>query len=264
MSRIYIPQEELQRLHDVEGLSQSKLASYFGVSVNVIHRRIHDYNIQPHDGGFGSRQYTLNEEFFDTWTPESSWVYGWALGDGNFTTRKELCFMLSEKDEEVLYKLSEVLGSNAPIKNRDALCADGMLASRPASRIRFHSMKLATSINELSYMDIPYKYFSHFARGFFEAEGSVYWHRGMIESSMSQNDEDMLDFIRWCLTDLNVVKGGWLHRVGINKEGWKLGFSVRDTVSLYHYMYDNCGNMFLKRKKEKMEEMINEKMESVY
>ena len=96
-------------------------------------------------------------------------------------------------------------------------------------------------------------------RGFFEAEGSVFWHKrtspkgGAIKSSISQNDYDILDFIYWELKELNIVNGGAMNHY---KSHWKLYFSVNDSISLYHFMYDNCANNFLKRKKDRFEELI--------
>lgn len=110
------------------------------------------------------------------------------------------------------------------------------------------------------YKDVPIELFSDFLRGFFEAEGTVSWHKtnyirgGDIVSGFSQNDIDILEYIHFTLKHyLDIVKGGGIYPY---KNAHQLHFSVNDSISLYHYMYDDCGNMFLKRKKERFEGLI--------
>lgn len=210
-----------------------------------------------------ARIYTINQDFFKTWTPNSAWVFGWALGDGCFTNPLCLKFDLGRIDREVLEKFKIALESEHPIyeyKMWDKRYQKFNLASR----IQFYSKELVTNLNHLSFYNILGEIFFHTLRGFFEAEGSVFWDKdkkllrgGKINSSITNNDKDVLVFIWEHLQKHQVVKGGYLQNY---KNTWKLKLSTHDSISLYHYIYDNSGNMFLKRKKERFEELIRRQL----
>ena len=252
-----IEEQELRYLHDDEEMSQPSLALYYRVSRQVIRNRMIEYGIKPHtisEAKIGrsvpaGRMYSINEDFFKTWTPESAWVFGWALGDGSYTSNWQLNFSLSRKDKEVIYKFRNVMESYHPVADYVSTGNSEM------SRVVFNSIILVDDLKHLSYHDVPSKQFSHFVRGFFEAEGCVDFNQNVVRTRIAQNDYDMLDFIYWCLHEFEVVNGGSISKHG---NGWDLSFSKYDSISLYHYMYDECGDMFLERKKEKFEELIGD------
>lgn len=55
----------------------------------------------------------------------------------------------------------------------------------------------------------------------------------------------------------NCYNSGSVHK---KDNGWRLGFSVNDSIALYHFLYDNCGDLFLPRKKEKFEELMERQL----
>lgn len=242
-----IEEREIRHMYEEKKMSKDDIGDYYGVSHQTILRRMKEYGIETRSLSESNRIYQINEDFFKLWTPESSWLYGWALGDGCFTNPLCLAFLLARKDREVLEKFKATLGSEHPIEDK-AAWRDDVKKHYKSSRIRFYSKALVAGIKQLSYSDIPESYFGHFLRGFFEAEGSVFWNT-YICSEIAQNDVEILDFILQCLHEFDIVKGGC-------PQPHRLSFSVNDTISLYHYMYDDCGNMFLKRKKERFEELI--------
>ena len=128
-------------------------------------------------------------------------------------------------------------------------------------------LTLISDLNEITLYGVSERCFNHALRGFFEAEGSVYWlkrnnlKKGNIGSSITQNDKKLLDFIRQKLREFGIVKGGSI-RPYKTKNSWKLIFSKYDSICLYHYLYDNCGNAFLKRKKSRFEELIEREEEN--
>ena len=256
--------QELELLYKEEDFSIRKLADYFGVARGTICNRMNEYGINSHKlGSHGNnRTYHINEDFFKTWTPESAWLYGWAVGDGCFTNYRLLAFQLSLVDVEVLEKFKYVLDSDHPVYTFKQW-SNKYQKYYNVTRVHFSSKCLVSDIRDLSFYDVPISIFNHFVRGFFEAEGSVFWHKyntskgGGIRSNIGNNDKDIkdiLEFIHFTLKDiLNILEGGSLY----TSVSSILTFSKYDSVALYYYMYDNCGNNFLKRKKEKFEELIN-------
>lgn len=248
-----IEKEELQKLYDDKGMLQREIADYYGVNRITIRRRMKEYGIKAHRGYSNGRKYSINQKFFKSWTPSTAWMFGWSLGDGNYTNSKCLNFELARVDREVLEKFKTVMESEHKIHDRE-VWKEKYQKFYKQSAIYFCSKELVSDLNKRSFRDIPEYYFNHALRGFFEAEGCVFWQAGYIGSNIAQNDKELLEFIWLCLEEFGIVNGGWLSS---HENASALSFSTHDSISLYHYMYDNCGNiMFLKRKKTKFEELI--------
>lgn len=258
-----IEEEDLLRMHETEEMSPYKIAEHYGVAPTTVCNRMKEYGIKSRTRSEANRwntkarKYSINEDFFKTWTSKSAWVLGWALGDGCFTkSRQGLRFCLSRKDKDVLYKIKKTLNSEHPIYDY----TNSGYTHCEMSGICFFSKGMTLDLKALSYAEVPIVYFSDFVRGFWEAEGSVYWHRseklkkgGCLGLNFTQGDINILDFIQCNLKDLGIVKGGSMCSYD---KTWKLTFSTNDGIALYHYMYDNCRNMTLPRKKAKFEELI--------
>ena len=172
MEKIQISEHELRHLYKDVKMTQQEIADYYGTSRGLIQDRMKEYDIDPRQLSEAGRKYSINEDFFKIWTSESAWLYGWALGDGSFNASNILRFGLSVKDKEVLYKFRAVLDSTHPVKDRIIRGYNGYRDSE-ASCIQFSSIKLVNDLRKLCYHDVPIKYFAHFLRGFFEAEGSI-------------------------------------------------------------------------------------------
>ncbi len=259
-----IEEFELRRFYEVERMPVRSIAECYGVDSSTILSRMKEYGIERRNASESNRVYSINEDFFKTWTPESAWLYGWWLGDGFFATRqKGIGFGLAQLDKEVLEKFKNVLDSNHPIKDSETFNKRYQKFYN-RSVVYFWSLSVVSDIKNLSYLDIPEVLLHNFIRGFFEAEGSITWTKlGAIVSSFTQKEKDILEFILWCLKDSRIVIGGSLTQKTSNlmKVYWSLVFGIYDSISLYHYMYNDCGDMFLKRKKEKFEELIRRREE---
>lgn len=246
--RYYISKERLQAMYEA-GLSQTEIAKEIGCSTETVRILMREYCISTR-----RRQYSINEDFFKMWKPESAWMYGWILGDGCFTDPNRLIISLSPTDKDVLYKFKDILGSDAPVK--DYRRWDKRFKKYyDISYVMFSSRKLVSSLKNLSpYDEELLEFYDHFIRGFFEAEGCVTLRRGYILTTFANNNKNLLEYIfDWLSWDNYVVEGGGLHRY---RNCWLLQFSHIDSISLYHYLYDNCGGMYMKRKKEKFEKLI--------
>ena len=82
--------------------------------------------------------------------------------------------------------------------------------------------------------------------------------RERIRKMQTESDKKMLEYIHRRLREIGIVRGGSLH---VNKKGvCQLTFSVKDSIALYHFMYDNSDFMFLQRKKDMFEELIGRQL----
>jgi len=238
-----IKESDLKRMYLDEGMTQVEIGDWYGVSDATIGRRMNEFGIEARF------RYDVNQDFFKTWTKESAWVYGWVIGDGWCSGSNRLGFNLGIKDKEVLYKFKEVMESEHHVK--DYIGGFGQV-----SQLQIGSMEMINDLRKLSYENIPEWHRSDGIRGFFEAEGCVFLHvvkRGVgyeyIQTNFAQKDTTVLQWIWDVLRDEGVVEGGHLSKN-------QLMFSESDSVSLYHYMYDDCGELYLDRKKSRFEELM--------
>jgi len=123
-----------------------------------------------------------NEEFFDTFTDESAYFLGFLISDGHISDEdKRIEFRISAADKEILKKLAVSL-------NKDALVEkDGYVKFRFASVYMYDRLKElgATGLKETrdTYKYIPKEYVWSFAKGIFDADGSVTLDRLQIDSA---------------------------------------------------------------------------------
>lgn len=110
--------------------------------------------------------------------------------------------------------------------------------------------------------NIPKKYLSHFVRGYFDGDGSVVvskyrrLNRGgrfykTILSSFTCGCGNFLKALHRKLKQNAKISGGILY---FHDKGFRLIFSVKDSLALYNFMYSDLKrDLFLTRKKEKFE-----------
>lgn len=249
---VEIEEVDLRRMYEVEEMTQEAIAEVFSTTGATVCHRMKEYGIEARTKSELSRIYPLNEDFFKEWTNESAWLFGWAVGDGCYTDGYRLRFHIASRDREVLNKFKHVLKSEHPILDR---CAwnEKHEHLKYSAELDLNSKALANDIKALSYFDVPKACLPDFIRGFWEAEGGVYWDKE-IKSKFINTNKEILDYIKNTLSQSDIVKRGYFH-VKKNKV-WELTFSVNDSISLYHYLYDNCGDLYLQRKKDRFEELL--------
>jgi len=248
--QIEIEEDDLRRMYEEEGRTLAEIGNWYGVSNNTIGRRMRVFGIESRV----PRIYAVNEDFFKVWTKESAWVFGWVIGDGNMDDDR-LRFYLARKDKEVLYKFKKIVDSEHPVKDVDNYHKDTGKMSE-LSCLNIGSIEMVEDLRKLHYKDIPEWHRSHGIRGFWEAEGSVWLQvdkKGgtyeYIRTALTQKDTTILQWIWDVLRDEGVIEGGSL--------GWShLVFGEADSVSLYHYLYDDYGELYLPRKKSRFEELM--------
>lgn len=126
-------------------------------------------------GNKRNSRYSADEEVFDRpLTPATAWALGIIVGDGCIIRRQSALKGLDVcGDQDVCEKVAAVLGSDAPVYYLRGNCWD----------VRIFSRKLAASLGRLGiqpaktytvpFPDLPEELFSHFVRGFWDADGCV-------------------------------------------------------------------------------------------
>ena len=213
---------------------------------------------------------TVNKDFFKKWTREMAYVLGLFASDGYMwkNNRESHFFAFQITDGSLLEKVREALGSNHHMAIRQYKNKKWKTSYRIqiGSREMFNDLEaLGMTQNKtktLRYPAVPRSFFRDFVRGYFDGDGNVWVGevhkeretrtRVILSVITSGSKGFLVDFSR-CLQFYGFGKGSLFYR----QKAWRLQYSVRDSILLYHLMYDSCSSdLFLDRKRKKFEEYL--------
>jgi intein-encoded DNA endonuclease-like protein len=205
-----------------------------------------------------SRKYQLNELFFDKWSPVMAYVLGFWFADGYMRQEKSYRILFISNDKQILEAIRNALESNHPIrKNKE----DRSL------HISFHSKYLYKKLEMLgglrgksqrmTFPYVPQKYMRDFIRGYFDGDGSVFFVEYTRTKDGRRTRELRTNFTSGSRRFLDKVMeilyrelGLSLKKLGVFNNGGslKLGYGMKDSDALLHYMYYENFSIGLKRK----------------
>jgi hypothetical protein len=125
------------------------------------------------------RLYSLNHSFFKQQSVDMFYLLGFILADGCVHKLSEKSFSISiglhSKDEHILKSFREMLGSSRPLyyKNNNTI-ALSINSTEIAEDLKLFGIDERKSLTSTWPNDIPEEYLSHFVRGFFDGDGSVF------------------------------------------------------------------------------------------
>ncbi|MBI4599627.1 hypothetical protein HY732_01765 [Candidatus Uhrbacteria bacterium] len=214
----------------------------------------------------------VNQSFFETWSEEMAYTLGFFLADGAMTInpRGSKYIDFTSTDGDIIEKIRGALESNHKIN-----------ALRPKGenrKIRYHlqlgSKKMFADLERFGITvrkskkekmpKVPEKYLMHFVRGFFDGDGHTcsfqYFKTGRknisngFQCGFTSGAKGILVALHKRLKGAGVVRGGSFE---VRDSGAHLRYSVNDSLSFYHYIYDSMkSDLFLVRKKEKFEKFF--------
>jgi len=139
-------------------------------------------------------------------------------------------------------------GYRIQIRNRK-ICSDlislGLIA-RKSKRVRFPK--------------IPKAFFSHFVRGLFDGDGSVFvwkdprWkHALQIRTTFCSASPKFIKMLHSELSRKARLNGGYLRH---GSRVMELGYAIADSLNLYRFMYAQKDSIYLSRKKKVFEKFL--------
>ncbi|MBI2065244.1 MAG: hypothetical protein HYT62_04285 [Candidatus Yanofskybacteria bacterium] len=167
-------------------------------------------------------------------------------------------------DRDILNQIKSLLGSNHKISIRDR-----NKKWKKSYRLQLGSKEIFNDLirlgmvprksNVLKFPKVPSSYLADFIRGYFDGDGHVsictYQKSDrknpttMIFTGFSSGSRKFLNKLKYLLKNSAATKGGAL---SFNR-GYRLNYSVRDSLLLYRFMYETSNRLFLERKKSKFE-----------
>lgn len=225
--------------------------------------------------GKNKNRYELNHDYFENIdSPDKAYFLGFMASDGNVFDRgiedraPSIKLSLKRDDEHIIQLFSQCVSSNKPISYHSVKHKNGITEY---SSLEMVSEKMASDLSQ--YGIVPRKTYTyqmqelskdmmpHFIRGYFDGDGSITIVNGgtKIPSkymvSIVGFENNMLairDFLKRIDINMFVVYDKREYGAKGGQRFCSIGASsVADKYKLLKYMYENCGDLCLKRKKER-------------
>jgi len=204
--------------------------------------------------GLRFKKHTVNEDFFNEFNEESSYIFGLILSDGNIAWNPQkgyysITITASEKDKDHLESIRNLLSSTKPL----------LYSSKTKSyRLIVNSKKLCQKLMQLGispkksltleFPKIPKNYLRHFIRGVIDGDGSVFYRDRKISPyfciRISSGSKKFLQKLVKIIKE-NINVNGNIRK--IDKNVHLVEYSCSRGKKLARYIYSDA-NIFLKRK----------------
>lgn len=166
-------------------LSTVKIGQYYNCYYKVVAKILDKHNIQR--VGNGRRKYDLDEHYFDKIdTPNKAYILGLLFADGNNSLEKStIRISLKESDKDILERMRKEFKLEKPLRYQDNSNDNhNGYISKNAWILDCFSSHMCKTLNQigmkpnksliLEFPQIEEHLYSHFVRGYYDGNGSVY------------------------------------------------------------------------------------------
>ena len=212
-----------------------------------------------------SSYYKINTSFFFEESEELAYLLGLIASDGNIhSTENRIEIELQESDSELLEKIRKIIDLERPIKYYE--CTNGY----KKSKLYFYSKEIKDKLAEYNLVpqktysdkfDFPYKlnkkYWIDYIRGLFDGDGSI--KKGnSITFQIDSSKLSLLENIKQFLLENYNIDSSISSERKTNIILYRLYiYGKEKNNKLYNILYKDK-KIFLERKKEKFEKLLNE------
>lgn len=273
-------EDEIVRLYVEEGRGQLYCAkTVLGISnVNYTKKVLEKYGIPIRNfsqaavlSNKNRIKYTSKDiNFFKKENPDMAWILGFLASDG--TIRKdsnEIKIGLAIKDKEILERIAKVMNLDEKIKeytttNGYDCCTLRWTCEEHKKDLAKYSIVPAKTFILKPPYKLNKKYWIDYIRGYFDGDGSV----NLIKNSNGQGNGNLRwqicsatkEILQWIIDFLyeeyNIPKVNIHTRAGGKHEMYYFQYSSTATRSIYKILYTENSSLFLKRKKDHFEEIL--------
>lgn len=253
------------KLHQEDNMTLRQIAKQF----NTTHAVIRNYLIK-YGYSYDKRQYSLNEDYFNELNdPQKLYFLGWIYSDGcvfNYPDKKYKGFSIKiqKKDSYILEYFKELLQTERPITYEKQ--TSGYFIGNEYAQFKIGSSRIYNDL--LKYGLMPRKTFllkyphhivkDHrpFILGIFDGDGGIYFNPANKMASLSiAGTEDILIGIRDIFQKEIGIQPNKLCK---NGNIYQLTYGgVKPVVRISEWLYSWNPPMYLKRKKEKFDMLLD-------
>jgi len=243
--------------------SVPKTAKMLNIKYYQAHYILKKYKLNP-SASEGHRIYEVDHKYFNKInTEEKAYWLGFLFADGCIVDSdgsKRLQVSLKSTDYKHLCKLKKSLSSSHPINHR--IIKSGKMQGKEYCSLFIRSNELCDALIRLGctprksltleFPKLSKNLISHFIRGYFDGDGSVFiskekhWRSGKISEVIHYRFVGTENFLKE--TDKNINLNGYLHKIK-GSNAFELMYKRNKKLkSFYNYLYQKS-SIFLERKK---------------
>lgn len=282
--------KEIILKYQKEGILIKDIAQQYNVDSSIIARLLKYNNIELKtrkeikkelDNRNLCRIFSVNHDYFKIWNHNMAYILGFIAADGNILHRKyqgklrsRLTINLNAVDIELLEKIKKELQYEGNIyKFKSKL----KYKKFDSCSLKIDSKDLVSDLINLGITEkksytikipdnIPEKYEIDFVRGYFDGDGSVngYYPTNsnevrtktlQIRVRIASGSKEILEqintiFVKRGLNSKNISK---------QRDVYEICYSTFESIKIYNLFYQNPNALFLQRKKQKFQDLINER-----
>jgi len=259
--KIELSKEKLYELYYEQKLSLQKIGELYGKPREYIYRWMRKYGFKTRTRPEAWKHrgtddvYEINEKFFDNWSDRMAYVLGLILTDGNIGTDDNR-ISITMKDAEHLEKVKKKLKSNHPIKYRKF---------HGIYQFGFAREKMSDRLNELGiiknkslivgFPKVPDKFLSHFIRGVFDGDGTVFFERSRkspLRVSFTSGSKKFITALEDILHTQAGVSKRTIYKLHRKNTSYYIRYCHKDSLKFFDYIYAGADeSMLLERKHQK-------------
>ena len=256
-----------------KGVTTKELCLKYGWSLVDRHGPLNvlkKYNIPIRmDNMTHATRYVIDENYFNLIdSKDKAYFLGLIYADGSVHYKKnEMKLPLQESDKHILDLFSKYIKSNKPLrfKKKKQEHWQNMYSFIIENKILCDNLKklgvLPKKEDTLTFPDniiVPEEYISHFIRGFFDGDGSVYIAKennypafGFTGTSQMINSLNSFLHEKLGLREKPIYKR---FKEKMNNTGYQVSWSGKSNCKFfYDWLYKDCDDLYICRKKEKFE-----------
>lgn len=235
--------EKIIKLY-LDGESTTEIAKLANVSSRYIRMLLKNNNVEMRARGSWKRKYTINSDYFKTWSNNMAYILGFFIADG--TVARELqSVSISQKEKYILENIKREMGSNQPIyKNKTTGVYILSIHSKIIKEdlIEIHGVRPNKS-STIEFPYVPEEYMNHFIRGYFDGDGFVKYEKFFV--SFVGGSELFMNSLR-----NEIEKNGFETNFTEHGTYFRVYVSGRRTIKLFsEWLYKNK-ELYLERKYE--------------
>ena len=218
------------------------------------------------------RKYSVNENYFEQIdSKDKAYFLGFIYADGYIFNRRsrklgQNLLSICQQEPEPLEKFKKYINCNKPlqkfkVQNKKSISIAykiDIISDKIYSNLLQYGVTERKSLTLTFPKNLEEKLIPHFIRGYFDGDGTVCVSSNRLNCGFSGTFE-MLNSIRSKLNFLDQNKHLYKdNRVETNC--WQLFFAKQlDTYEFYKYLYNDCGDLYLTRKKEVFDKWFKDK-----
>lgn len=259
-----LTKDKLIELYINSKKSLGDIAAQYMVSRTAIYSKLKRYGLEQRSksearleaqkqGKLPQQFFDINENFFSSWSAEMAYVLGLIITDGCIS--KTGVISLSMNDKELLEKVKKVMRSEhkiTPSKHQKGLYYFHFAREKLVEDLHKFGIFPRKSLT-VKFPDVPQDFLTHFIRGVFDGDGSVYFDKRSkncpIRTALYSGSKDFIEKLEENLSKLGLPKRNISQQTTKNGLYYGVKYGHSDSLKIFYVLYKNTQNgLFLERK----------------